>query len=621
MSPVKILLLLVLVQANGAYAMTLSRPAAEPADSIAGNRRVRNVSANHETNKKYVPPVELEAAQPAITKSTVPAADPIAKPANSILPTEVTAAEANPPAAKPAVVQLAAQPLVAAQPQFVQPAVQPASFEAQGPVDLETYAKSGNTKGFLRVKLKGYNIRTSPDFSKKTKNNIESSTKSGDQFEIETIKPLHYGAAVQIHVGKKLRWIYVPYNKGDDFDFCPTGVCFQELSQSLQILDGSAEIQANTADCGPASTTVDGTLVPVGASSPADESDSAEAAAAPAAGNPLTLVTDPGMKVAKFLKNPIPGANIPAAPAVAAPAADAPAAAAQPAKAEEAVAENESSLQKVEHNFTVPPRRPSDEEWAAKKARLAEEAKAKEEELPSTKVEEDDAPEAEASSSDGGSSSGGKFKMSVTPAWEVAKGKTGAKWTQFMSEALEKYGKGLLKQETLKDAATYCPKYAKLSDSQRKEFWIHLFNGIAKYESNFTLGKPTYREPHTDADGTYHKGKQVFSGPINREWDSMGLFALTYKAEKWKSYPGCKGFKWSKDMNKKIEDSNLTIYDAKNQANCAVSIMNKWVQSDDQIGNRGSKGGARFWSTLRKTNANWKNVKAAVKRFKPCGIK
>src|SRR4051812_2804305 len=117
-----------------------------------------------------------------------------------------------------------------------------------------------------------------------------------------------------------------------------------------------------------------------------------------------------------------------------------------------------------------------------------------------------------------------------------------------MSDALDKYGQNLINQRSLGDAAKFCPNFSRLNQQQKKEFWIHLFNGVARYESNFKTGTPAFdKNRHID----------VYRGPIRPSAYSMGLFQLSYSSSS--AYrPGCR-IDYNKDRGKDISNPSLTI--------------------------------------------------------------
>ena len=360
-------------------------------------------------------------------------------------------------------------------------------FAEKGPRDLQTYLKDGVTPKYIRMDVKGYNVRTSPDFSVNRTDNVDFKSKGGDLFAVESIRKLQYGAAVRIHVEDELRWVYVPYERKNDFQFCESEACFTAMARSLDFLLKGSNVNAEQAqNCG-VSSGPEGLILPAGAPAPRRE--------------PVT---------------------------------------------------------------PLPPPRP--------------------------------APAPVASTG-----------LRTKPLWENARGAQGAQWTQMLSESIDKYGQGLLNQRNLSDARTFCPNFYRLNREEKKEFWVHLFNGIARYESNFKLGVPAF-------DEVLHVN--VYRGQIRPSRYSMGLFQLSYSSAP--GYrPGCR-IDYNRDRGKDVSDPSLTIYDPKIQMDCAVTIMNRWVPRDGGVGLDSERGGARFWSTLRSSNPATQNVIATLKRHSAC---
>lgn len=383
-----------------------------------------------------------------------------------------------------------------------------ATYVENGPRDLKSYLTRGEIPNYIRIDAKNYNIRTTPDFSNKNTSNVDFKTKGGDLFAVESVKPMYYGAAVQIHVDDDLRWVYVPYDRKNDFQFCESEACFTAMARSLDYLLKGTGVPVETAqDCG-VSAGPEGLVLPRSSRQPRKE---------------LTDAIDM-IPVKKPAVRPV----TPRAPVAAAPA--------RPPVVQQA----------------------------------------------------------------------GGFRMRAKPLWESARPAQGADWTKMMSNAMDKYGQNLIHQRTLSDAATFCPRFATLSDNDKKEFWIHLFNGIGRYESNFKLGAPVYDEA---------QGINVFHGPVNARNDSMGLFQLSYGSAAYGK--GCQ-MDWARDSRKDISDPTLTIYDPKIQMECAVTIMNRWVPRDGGVGLLADRGGARFWSTLRSSNSATRNVIATLRRDTAC---
>jgi hypothetical protein len=207
-----------------------------------------------------------------------------------------------------------------------------------------------------------------------------------------------------------------------------------------------------------------------------------------------------------------------------------------------------------------------------------------------------------------------RTKLKVKAFWENSNppsATVGKKWTEQLLTSLDTYGKDLINQKDLGDKRNWCPSYAKLNPTDRREFWAHLMIGVAERESTFKT-KATYNEA---------EGHNEYRGKIEAYNFSQGLFQLSYGSAAQSAYKNFCKFDWRKDRNKDVSDRSLTIYDVKKQMNCAVGILNHWVKKDNGIGfKQGSRwrGGARFWSTLRSSNPATKKVQNRLKRFKPC---
>lgn len=146
-------------------------------------------------------------------------------------------------------------------------------------------------------------------------------------------------------------------------------------------------------------------------------------------------------------------------------------------------------------------------------------------------------------------------------------------WSVMLANSIEAHGQDMLKNQP-KDWKDYCAgDFAKLSNHNKKQFYITLVSGLAKYESSYNPNA-TYTEAFNDA-----KGNKVVS---------VGLLQLSI--ESGNAY-GC-GLKTYKDL-----------FDPSTNLMCGVKIMNRWIgQRDLVISSHVSpwKGAARYWSPFRK---------------------
>ncbi len=161
-------------------------------------------------------------------------------------------------------------------------------------------------------------------------------------------------------------------------------------------------------------------------------------------------------------------------------------------------------------------------------------------------------------------------------------------WTEYAFKTLDAEGPALL-NKTPSDIENFCPSYRSLSKGDKKNFWVYLISSIAQFESNFD---PTqkYTEAFTDSSG-----KRVVSrGLLQLSMES----ALAY---------GCP-LKAATDLH----DPQINLL-------CTIKILNRWVGTDGVIraNSNGWKGGARYWSTLRRT-AQYDSIRSWTKMQAYC---
>lgn len=162
------------------------------------------------------------------------------------------------------------------------------------------------------------------------------------------------------------------------------------------------------------------------------------------------------------------------------------------------------------------------------------------------------------------------FVREAIPLWE-RKSLNHRSWSDHVYEQLPDLGPDLLKANPL-DAKIFCPNFANLSESERKQFWAFFISSMAKFESDFDP-KEAYTEGFKD-----NKGRYVVS---------RGLLQISIESSQ--SYR-C-GFKSSVEMHSPTR--NLS---------CGIRILNHWMKRDNRIASKlglGWRGGARYWSVLR----------------------
>lgn len=164
-------------------------------------------------------------------------------------------------------------------------------------------------------------------------------------------------------------------------------------------------------------------------------------------------------------------------------------------------------------------------------------------------------------------------------------------WTRQLERSVQQ---SKLPQLKPADIVQFCPAYPKLNLRQRSQFWVGLLSAMAKPESNF---QPLTRYQEKFRDG---KGKPVIS---------RGLLQISQES-----------------ANQPRYSCNITqaeqLHDPAINLNCAVRIMQKWVQTDGQISSSDwgtqAKGAARYWSVLRPARGQLPQIRRFTSQLPVC---
>jgi hypothetical protein len=171
--------------------------------------------------------------------------------------------------------------------------------------------------------------------------------------------------------------------------------------------------------------------------------------------------------------------------------------------------------------------------------------------------------------------------------------RAGAEWSAQVTRAVEATS---LPQSLPSDATDFCPRYAGLTQADRRHFWAGLVSSIASAESDGRF------DPSQSFTESFHQ-----HGSNTPLVVSQGLLQL--------SFPG------DRDLYRCKLNRAEDLYDAQTNLICGVTILSTLVRQDGQITGRvGShwKGAARYWSVMRseggKKQANPKHL-AWIKEF------
>ena len=130
-------------------------------------------------------------------------------------------------------------------------------------------------------------------------------------------------------------------------------------------------------------------------------------------------------------------------------------------------------------------------------------------------------------------------------------------WDLWIETALPE---DLLSPEVAKSVNPFCPRFAALSEPDKRAFWAYFFQALAGAEAGLV---PTANVHHKD------KILQVKDDVTHRLVRQEGLLQLTYMDQE--RY-GC-DFDWEKDKDLDEHDPNKTILQPKNNLLCGVNII------------------------------------------------
>jgi hypothetical protein len=180
-----------------------------------------------------------------------------------------------------------------------------------------------------------------------------------------------------------------------------------------------------------------------------------------------------------------------------------------------------------------------------------------------------------------------KPEMKTAPATPIAEKKeelTGdavwrPEWDEYVEQALPAE---MLTADVARDVRRFCPRFATMSETDKRQFWAYFFQALAGAEAGL---KPTTDVRHTEPEVAK---KDAVSGRMIR---SEGLLQLTYMDGQ--RY-GC-DFDWEKDKSLPEKDPSRTILQPKNNLECGVKILdNQLITKHEPLLTHSS-----YWSTLQ----------------------
>ncbi len=202
-----------------------------------------------------------------------------------------------------------------------------------------------------------------------------------------------------------------------------------------------------------------------------------------------------------------------------------------------------------------------------------------------------------------------KPEMKPAPATPIAEKKEelgAASWDPQWDELVESSlaPEMLLSARVARDVRPFCPRFATMSEADKRAFWAYFFQALAGAEAGL---KPTTDVRHTEPE--IAKRDTVTKRMVRSE----GLLQLTYMdAERY----GCE-FDWQADKVLPEKDPAKTILQPRNNLTCGVKIL------EDQLitHKRPLLTRLSYWSTLQPGRPSYRvfakqmtNVPAACRR-------
>ena len=183
------------------------------------------------------------------------------------------------------------------------------------------------------------------------------------------------------------------------------------------------------------------------------------------------------------------------------------------------------------------------------------------------------------------------------PSWDP-------QWDVIVEKALPP---AMLSTQAARAVRSYCPRFASMSEADKRAFWAYTFQALAGAEAGLT---PTTDVRHTEPEVA------VKDTVTRRAVRSEGLLQLTYMdAQRY----GC-DFDWEHDKTLAEKDPAKTILQPRNNLLCGVKIMENQILTQ----RRPLLASSSYWVTLRPGRPSYqvfakqmKNVPASCRQGAP----
>jgi hypothetical protein len=158
-------------------------------------------------------------------------------------------------------------------------------------------------------------------------------------------------------------------------------------------------------------------------------------------------------------------------------------------------------------------------------------------------------------------------------------------WDEIVERALPAE---MLSAKAARSVKSFCPRFASLSEADKRAFWAYTFQALAGAEAGL---KPTTDVRHTEPEVA------VPDTVTKRTVRQEGLLQLTYMDA---TRYGC-DFNWQQDKTLPEKDPDKTILQPRNNLLCGVKIMENQVITQK----RPLLTEASYWVTLRPAHPSY----------------
>lgn len=204
-----------------------------------------------------------------------------------------------------------------------------------------------------------------------------------------------------------------------------------------------------------------------------------------------------------------------------------------------------------------------------------------------------------------------------------------AEWDAFLLGKIRE--QGLHKVVRLSDAAKYCPQFSALTEAQKENFWATFVVAMTYRESGYNPNSFMYECRKKTKDGKACSSQSTCHNPYSdARWDEARGWCMKGDPNVDGGYvisTGLLQMSASSASSSKYNCGKQTfekLKDPKNNLNCGLNIIGKWVKEDKWAGSTTGvdpmtyRGCARYWSVCRNASDSQAYIKSKVRALSFC---